>query len=451
MKKKQIIFYELNEVPEIIFERFRSKSNKFNKLLEKFSFYRTISKDNCVLSPWITWSTVHRGVTFKKHKIENLGQDVHKQNIDYPPIWMDLKKKGLSVGVFGSMHSNQLPQDFLEYDFYIPDPFADHSKCNPKSLEPIQEFQLNLTRGSSRNVKKSFFKELSFKFFISLFKSGVKIKTYFLLLKQILHEKIDKKKLNRRRVYQSVINFDIYLKLLKLRSPSFSSFFTNHVASSMHRYWEAAYPKDFKGKNKQDLIWIKSYKNEIDFAMQAFERQLSSLVKYAEKNENCEIWICTSMGQGPVINYSPVEFQLYITHPQKLIEFLNLNPMSFEIKPAMMPRWTLKGNKKDIKDLSNAIKELLIDGNTCEQMLGENSLTIKIECINKIPIIIYRGKKIDFKKIGLEIINVDDKSGSSAYHIPEGVLMIYGQDSERYRKKSLIPTNHLKGLIVNSF
>ena len=82
MKKKQIIFYELNEVPEIIFERYRKKSKKFNKLLEKLSFYNTISNDECVLSPWITWSTVHRGVTFDKHKIENLGQDVYKQNVD---------------------------------------------------------------------------------------------------------------------------------------------------------------------------------------------------------------------------------------------------------------------------------------------------------------------------------------------------------------------------------
>ena len=128
----------------------------------------------------------------------------------------------------------------------------------------------------------------------------------------------------------------------------------------------------------------------------------------------------------------------------------NFDSNSFEIKPAMMPRWTLKGVKKDIEDLSEAIKELFIDGNTFEQMLVENSLTIKIECINKIPTVIYQGKKIDFKKIGLDIVKVDDKSGSSAYHIPEGVLMIFGKDSERYRKNGLIPTNNLKDLISKS-
>lgn len=451
MKNKQIIFYELNEVPDVIFERYKKKSKKFNKLINKFSIYKTKSLDECQLSPWITWSTVHRGVTFKDHKIENLGQDVHKQNIEYPPIWVDLKNKGVSVGVYGSMHSNHLPKDFNEYDFYMPDPFSDHFKCNPKILEPIQEFQLNLTRASSRNVKRSFFNELSLNFFKSLFKSGIKFKTFLNLFIQLFYEQIDKKKLCRRRVYQSVINFDIYLNLLKLKSPRFSTFFTNHVASSMHRFWEAAYPKDFRGKNKQSLKWINCYKNEIDFAMKVVEIQLNSLIKYAEKNNNCEIWICTSMGQSPVINYSPVEYQLYIKKPEKLIEFFRINPKSFIIKPAMMPRWTLKGSKNDIEKLSESLNQLLIDGKACEQMYGENTLTIKIECINKIPDITFLGRRIDYKDIGLELVKIDDNSGSSAYHIPEGVLMIYGQDSERYRKNGVISTNHLKKLILESF
>ena len=41
-----------------------------------------------------------------------------------------------------------------------------------------------------------------------------------------------------------------------------------------------------------------------------------------------------------------------------------------------------KGTKQEIEYLSNAINELLIDGKACEKMLGENTLTIKIECIN---------------------------------------------------------------------
>ncbi len=69
MSKKKSIFYELNEVPEIIFERYSKKSSSFNRILKRFTKYKTKSFDNCKLSPWITWSTVHRGVFYEKHKI----------------------------------------------------------------------------------------------------------------------------------------------------------------------------------------------------------------------------------------------------------------------------------------------------------------------------------------------------------------------------------------------
>ena len=71
---KQIVFFELNEVPYVIFKRYASKNKSFANLLAKFSQYKTFSHDEVHLSPWITWPTVHKGVTFKKHKIENLGQ-----------------------------------------------------------------------------------------------------------------------------------------------------------------------------------------------------------------------------------------------------------------------------------------------------------------------------------------------------------------------------------------
>ena len=77
--EKQIIFFELNEVPSIIFRRYANKNRSFAKLLNNFSEYKTYSYDEVDLSPWITWPTVHRGVTFNKHKIENLGQDIKNQ------------------------------------------------------------------------------------------------------------------------------------------------------------------------------------------------------------------------------------------------------------------------------------------------------------------------------------------------------------------------------------
>ena len=52
---------------------------------------------------------------------------------------------------------------------------------------------------------------------------------------QLLREKTDKTKLNRRRAIQSALYFDAFLKQLQGRQPAFCTFFTNHVAAAMHR------------------------------------------------------------------------------------------------------------------------------------------------------------------------------------------------------------------------
>ncbi len=84
--------------------------------------------------------------------------------------------------------------------------------------------------------------------------------------KQLLNEKIDSSKIVRRRTYQAILSFDVFYKLLIDKKPEFTTFFTNHVASSMHRYWAALFPKEYKDL-KYDMKWIQTYSNEILFTM----------------------------------------------------------------------------------------------------------------------------------------------------------------------------------------
>lgn len=61
---------------------------------------------------------------------------------------------------------------------------------------------------------------------------------------QVVSERVRQARNVRRRTYQSVLAFDIFMKQLESTRPGFATFFTNHVASSMHRYWAAAFPGD---------------------------------------------------------------------------------------------------------------------------------------------------------------------------------------------------------------
>ena len=47
----------------------------------------------------------------------------------------------------------------------------------------------------------------------------------------------------------------------------------------------------------------------------------------------------------------------------------------------------------------------------------------------------------------MNMIEIIDKTGTSAYHVPKGCLMIYGKESERFKSKGIIPTHQIKQLI----
>ena len=56
---------------------------------------------------------------------------------------------------------------------------------------------------------------------------------------------------------QPLLSFDPYLLQLKKFKPSFSTYFTNHLAGMMHRYWYDYYPMEFKNSLRDISIFKK--------------------------------------------------------------------------------------------------------------------------------------------------------------------------------------------------
>ena len=107
----KVILFELNEVPYKVIHHFCKLYPESNlaKVLSKGRKYETFAEDMGHLSPWITWPTVHRGVTNEKHFISDFGQDLNEQEKQYPAIWNILAQKGIKVGLFGSLHTYPFP------------------------------------------------------------------------------------------------------------------------------------------------------------------------------------------------------------------------------------------------------------------------------------------------------------------------------------------------------
>jgi hypothetical protein len=157
IRGKRVVFYELNEVPRRVIEDFarRNPNSTFARLLGQGIFFETVTEDQGVLSPWITWPTLHRGIANEKHCISDFGQDLADVNDEYPAFTELLARSGVRVGVFGSLHSYPLPKDVARYAFYVPDTFANGPECFPETLSSFQDFNLRMMDASGRNVSRS--------------------------------------------------------------------------------------------------------------------------------------------------------------------------------------------------------------------------------------------------------------------------------------------------------
>ena len=124
-----------------------------------------------------------------------------------------------------------------------------------------------MARQSARNVSTSIDWQTAVQFLASARSLGMRASTAIEIGKQLIAERFESWKRVRRRTYQPVIAFDLYLKQLEKTRPDFSNFFSNHVASAMHRYWAATFPDEYESFEMGD-DWVARYRGEIEFSME---------------------------------------------------------------------------------------------------------------------------------------------------------------------------------------
>lgn len=425
---RKIILFELNEVPFKVIDNYCAAHPQsfLAKNLPRCQQYETYSDDK-KLSPWTTWPTLHRGVLDEKHTIHHFGQELDNINEEFPSIWEILRAHEVTTGVCGSLHSYPVPKDMENYSFYIPDVFAAGSECFPKDLSAFQEFSLKMARDSARNVGRRIHWDVAVKFLATLPQLGFKLQTVTDVAGQLLSERLQRWKHVRRRTYQAVLAFDVFMKQLENTKPSFVTFFTNHVASSMHRYWAAAFPGDYDEFGMDD-DWVTTYRHEIEFTMSRFDRFFERLVKFVTANPKYQLWIATSMGQAATIA-SALETELLLDDVSRFMESLGVGPTDWERLPAMVPQVNARIGSAHVSTFRNALRDLIIDGDPVsfdERDGGFFSLTFGQQNLHDgRNYAVFRGEEIHFEALGLKTERIDDRCGATAYHIPTGSLLIY--------------------------
>ena len=428
----KILIYELNEVPRRVFDLYieENPNSAFSFIAKNGIILNTITKDDGELHPWSTWPTVHRGVNNKIHNIRFINQDLIPSK-KFKPVWEILTENNIDVGVFGSLQSFP-PKLNKNYKFYLPDTFAPKPDAYPKELSYFQKLNLDLTN-ENKAISKGILKE-NIKDLIYLFFNGVVSK--YSVLKVVAHmikEKFNKNYKKRRSIIQNVLCFPIFYKYLNRDNPSFATYFTNHVAGMMHRYWRDLFPEDFSITSQYtDKFNSKSIFKAMDLA----DRNLKYLINLSHK-KNYNLMIITSMGQASIDRGEYVD-ELIISHFEKFIIALGLNKNNYEMNPAMQPDYCISSIdypsmcilRETIMNLRDSQNRTVFTEKYEPVGLKINLRIRKCKDTAKTKKVIFKGKRFHLEKFGFKLISRDI---GTAYHVPEGLIALYGKEFVKYK------------------
>ena len=454
--RPKIILFELNEVPFRVIDDFcaRHPNSVLARVLPRAAQYVTRTDDE-PLSPWITWPTLHRGVDIGKHGIAHLGMDTTKVDEEFPPIWMTLAARGLRVGVFGSLHSYPAPTEDGEYAFYVPDTFAADGRCIPSSIDTFQNFNLNMARKSVRNVATQVLWKEGLKVLVMAPRLGLRANTLLSVAQQLLVERFRPMRRVRRRTYQTILGCDVFMKLVADTRPDFATFFTNHVASSMHRYWAAAYPEDYEDNN-YSLDWRSTFADEIDFTMSKTDHFLGRLVRFVDRNPSYRLWVASSMGQGPTVA-EPIATQLYVTDLARFMGAMGLTDSEdWHMETAMFPEVSVYIVPTGVDAFRDSLEHLVIDGRPlrfAEKTGGFFSLSFgHVNLHDKPQVVVLRQNEVAFERLGLSPVPIEDTANSNAYHVPEGLLFVYDPTTRSSTEERVrIPLTAVHEMILDAY
>ena len=436
---KRLIIFELNEVPLKVFDWFlKSRPRSYiARLMTLGTVLETYTEDKGHLSPWITWPTLHRGVINTEHAIYDFGQNLTAVNADFPPFWDLMTKTGRTVGLFGSLHTYPVPHDLTNYAFYVPDTFAAGPECFPSRLTAFQEFNLRMVDQSARNVSRNLPIREAAKFLASAPGLGLRGATALKLARQLGAERVNPKRVVRRRTSQVQIAFDFFLNDLRRTRPEIAMFFTNHVASSMHRFWPATFPEDYS-KPFWDETWASKWNGEIPFAMGEADLQIRDLMKFVESDQRYALVVVTSMGQAAVNDVaSLVRTQLNFADLRAFMRLLGIPDDQWRRERAMVPIYMVNVAPRFTDVFTDRLRQVYINGESLSVMLrGEGVFHIKLGQPNldtKSIKVTYMGRPVTLLEAGMTNLDIQDEADSNAYHIPQGSLIYYNPSARSLR------------------
>lgn len=229
---------------------------------------------------------------------------------------------------------------------------------------------------------------------------------------------------------QALVAFDMFQDALKHSRPEFCTFFTNHVAGMMHRYWKYSFPEDFAYEitTAEDKFHAES----IAFAMDIANAQIGVFMQYVD-SRNGRLLVATSMGQEAIDRGEYLGEWRITNVPQFLSAIAWTKPVRDLL--AMQPDFNFALNSEADAEHFLAATAALVDANgqsiwkRAQRMgatvnLGLAPSPSALES-GEVFLVSASGikKRLTIADLGIEFLKRDPGTG---YHQPRGALLLYG-------------------------
>ena len=426
---RKLVVFELNEVPYRVIDRYVADhpGSHFARLVPRAARLTSRTADAKQLHPKISWQTFHRGVPDTVHGYLEYNQVEAPGREANPTFWELARRAGRTVGVGASIGSWPLPEDRENIAFWMPDPFAPDANTVPDALGTFQRFNTAAVAHSSRNVRSGgVTRQVALDFVRSMPSLGIGLPTAVKVARQLVGEKVNRARVVRRRNIQSIMSFDVSFRQLETTRPDFATIFSNHVAAAMHRYWAAMFPDDYESNN-MPADWRETYRGEIDAAMGEADQMLGRLIGFARKNPEYRVMLVSSMGQH-AIEHEPIRNQIVIGDMAAFMAMFGLGPDDFERRPGMEPEYVVAfKDPETFERFRLAASELDIEGHPPQvKIVNEIQCTLLVHRYNvDTTHVTLAGRPVALADAGLSIVKIEDGTGSTAQHVPEGTCLVF--------------------------
>lgn len=424
--RRKIVLFEMNEVPFRVLDDYAARHPRSHlaRLMARAKQLNTVCEDQVELDPWTSWPTLHRGVIDEQHRVRHLGQSLEWADRHFPPIWELVARAGRAVGVFGSLHSARVPPSVERYAFYLPDFFADEVFAHPAGLRAFQAFNLLMTRRSARNVDEAIPPAAAAAFLRTYVRAGFHWPTLARLAACLLAERARPHLKARRRSLQPLLALDLFLPLMRRAQPDLATFYTNHVAANMHRFWAAGFPDDVD-ENPMPADWRAKYAGEIDYAMQVLDVMLGRLRAYADAADTL-LLVASSIGQAAV-PATRIKGFTTIVDLERFMARLGLDRGDWQRKPAMVPCLSVQVDPAKADAFEARLSSLSIGGRRVRTARheGHEPFTYDRKGEGFHLFVYFEALDLGAEDLGLGFFAHQEEVGCSGRHTPFGSLLVY--------------------------